>query len=193
MELPDTASQAEFARLLGYRRSYVTGLKAAGRLVLAADGRVQVAESIARIEATRDPSKQAVADRHAAARDAAHAAQEPAPAQLAPSPSHSSEQIGSSYQAARAVKERYLALDAKRAYEEAFGQLLRADHVRATIVGIITALRGRIEALPDLIAAQVAAELDESRCRALIAEYVEQVLTDSAVALARVGVTEVTE
>lgn len=71
MSLPETATRTEFARILGCRPSYVTELGKAGRLVLTANGRrVRVAESIARIEATRDPAKAGVAARHAAARAA---------------------------------------------------------------------------------------------------------------------------
>jgi len=38
-------SQAEFARMNGWDRSYVTRLKQAGRLVMTADGRVDVEAS----------------------------------------------------------------------------------------------------------------------------------------------------
>src|SRR5690348_2338572 len=49
----EIATFAEFAARLGCKRSYVTELRKAGRLVLTDDGKVKVAESIARIEATR--------------------------------------------------------------------------------------------------------------------------------------------
>lgn len=61
-----TATQSEFAAILGKDKSYVTRLKQAGRLVLAADGRVDVEKSQALIAATADPSRAEVA----AARDA---------------------------------------------------------------------------------------------------------------------------
>jgi hypothetical protein len=54
MNQPAVATLADFARLAGFKRSHVTWLKVCGRLVLTDDGRVRVAESIARIEATRD-------------------------------------------------------------------------------------------------------------------------------------------
>lgn len=58
-------SQAEFARRAGYAKSYVTALKQAGRLVMTADGRVDAAASVARIEATRDPNRDDLESRRA--------------------------------------------------------------------------------------------------------------------------------
>ena len=68
-EVADKAvSRSEFARLLGVKPSYVTQLAKDNRLALDAEGRVLVDASRARILETRDPSKAAVAARHAAAR-----------------------------------------------------------------------------------------------------------------------------
>lgn len=67
-----TESQAEFARRIGMARSRITQLKQAGRIVMAADGkRVEVEASIAKINATADPGRMDVAERHAAERHAA--------------------------------------------------------------------------------------------------------------------------
>lgn len=60
---------AAFARRLGVNRSTVTRAAQAGRLVLAADGRVCVAASLTRWQATRG-GRDDVAARHAAARGA---------------------------------------------------------------------------------------------------------------------------
>ena len=71
MSQPEVASFAEFAALARFKRSYITALKASGRLVLTEDGkRVRVAESLQLIEATKDPGKVGVVARHAAARAA---------------------------------------------------------------------------------------------------------------------------
>src|SRR5690606_36563118 len=68
---PETLGFRDFARRCGWKASFVTELKDAGRLVLTPDGRrVLVAESLRLIEDTRDPSKAGVAARHAAARGA---------------------------------------------------------------------------------------------------------------------------
>jgi hypothetical protein len=63
-------SKSAFARRLGVSKSYVSReLAQSGRLVMA-DGLVDVEASLARIDATKDPNRADVAQRHAAARDA---------------------------------------------------------------------------------------------------------------------------
>lgn len=54
MSHPETATLTDFARLAGFKRHYVTQLKVAGRLVMVDDKRVRVAESLRRIEETRN-------------------------------------------------------------------------------------------------------------------------------------------
>jgi len=178
--LPQTCTQAEFARLLGYRRSYVTALKRDGRLVLADDGAVQVAESIARIEATRDPGKRAVAERHAAAREAAPLPAEVA--QAAPEPPAAApvmdDPASPGYQHWRERRERAAALAAERDNALADGKLLAADDVAAQVATAFVTARGALEALPDILAPQLAAESDEARCRALLVEAIELQLGD---------------
>lgn len=175
------AGLREFASLAGFKPSYITQLKKDGRLVMTEDGKVQVAESLARIEETKSPEKAAVAARHAAARQAAaqeatHDPQAP-PAPAAP---QDDPRVGNSYQAARAVREKYLAMEAKRAYEHAIGKLLEAAHVEAALADAVTTLRTQLEGLPDILASDLAAEPDEARCRALITDAVEQQLHELA-------------
>ena len=55
-------TQAEFARQCGWAKSYVTALKAAGRLVMDEFGRVLVEASLRRIDETKDPNRADVAD-----------------------------------------------------------------------------------------------------------------------------------
>lgn len=64
---PGVENLAAFARRLGVNRSTVTRAAQSGRLVLAADGRVVIAASLARWHATRG-GRDDVAARHAAAR-----------------------------------------------------------------------------------------------------------------------------
>jgi hypothetical protein len=67
---PNILSRADFARLNNWGRARVSQLAKEGRLVLADNGKdVCVIESLARIEATRDPSKIETVSRHAKARD----------------------------------------------------------------------------------------------------------------------------
>lgn len=177
--LPAIATQAEFAAIANVRPSYVTALKKAGRLVLDATGKVLVAESLARIEATRDPAKAAVAARHAEARGAALPSPPSPAAGLSTHPTgDGGGTILGGYQQARAVKEKFLALEAKRAYEVAIGKLIEADAVRLAASDAATRLRTALESLPTTLGPQLAAESDEARCVALIREAVELALSE---------------
>jgi hypothetical protein len=180
----------DFAERIGCRPSYVTQLRKEGRLVLTDDGKqVRVAESIARIEATRSPSHDGVAARHAAARQTATPTppgpEAPPPAYAAADPG--ADKIGNSYQAARAVKERYMAMSAKRDYEVAIGKLLDAAEVRSALISAITVLRNDLESLPENIAPALAAESDENRMRILLAEEIEHVLANLATRFDQMG------
>lgn len=183
MTTPAELSLTEFARLRGIKGSYVTQLKKEGRLVLTDDGkRVRVPESIARIEATRDPAMAGVAERHAANR-LAKAGGSDAPA-AAPPEAHTAvsgaEKIGNTYQAARAVKERYLAMSAKRDYEVSVGKLLPADEVRGALANAVATMRIALEALPDSLAPVMAGETDEARIRILLSDEIEHALGELA-------------
>lgn len=170
-----------FADRLGVRPSYVTALKKDGRLVLTDDGkRVRVAESLARIEATRNPARADVADRHAARRGAALPAAVPASGGAGQGDAADSDAGNASYQESRAVKERYLALAAKRDYEESIGRLLPVADVTADITSAVTTLRTRLEMLPDVLAPVLVGETDEGRLRNLIADEIEHALADLA-------------
>jgi len=61
-------SKSAFARRLGVAPSYVTKLKDEGRIVVV-DGQIEVEASLARMEATKDPNRDDVRQRHAKARD----------------------------------------------------------------------------------------------------------------------------
>lgn len=169
-----TMTKSEFARHINVKPGYVTQLNAAGRLVMEGD-KINVEASIARIEATRDPSKAGVAARHEQAR----AQKQP---QEAPQAPHSAEiegdASGSAYQRAKAVKEKYNALMAKAAYEREIKQLLPIDDVRQAVMDGDVLIRSRLESLPDMLAPQLAAETDEQRIRALLIEQIEQLLAE---------------
>lgn len=169
---------------MGVQKSYVTKLGQQGRLVETADGQVDIDATLRRVRETADPNRDDVSARHTAQRgaDAGHGAQNDAgvgqpyqPAQK--SAQSASDGVGSSYQASRAVKERYLALQAKRDYELACGQLMRADDVAAAVSSAATTLRTRLESLPDQLAAQLGPHLDETQRRSAAADLIETILT----------------
>lgn len=179
-----TATFAAFARILGCKRAYVSELHKADRLVLDSKGRVLVAESRARIAATRDPAKAGVAARHAAARaPAASAPPVEAPAQQAtedgaediiPTPGDQG------FQYWRQRSEKAKALAAERENAQAEGKLMDAGEVAGAVASAITTLRARLESLPDVLGPQLAAVEDESRCRGMLAEAIEHALEECA-------------
>lgn len=181
-EIPETANFSEFAKIIRRRSSYVTQLRKDDRLVLTGNKRrVEVAESIARIEQTGDPSKQGVADRHEAARqnaDGDAAISEPLP-QASTAVDYGGDRISSTYQDSRAVRERYLAMEAKRAYEEAVGKLMQADEVQSAVAKAVSTMRVQFENLPATLGPQLAPITDESQVRAVLTQAVEHILEET--------------
>lgn len=190
MTTPTTMSVPEFSEHIGCKRHYGYQLKSEGRLVMAPDGKkVLVAESIARIAATRDPAKQGVADRHAAGRAAAEAssAEPDEDDRPAHAPTGAGGNTGNSYQQARAVKERYLALEAKRAYEVAIGQLRDGREVEALAASAMTELRLRLENLASTLAPVLAAQTDEVQIRANLQDNFAHALESASQHFARLA------
>lgn len=197
MAQPEVASFADFAGIARVRASYVTRLKADGRLVLTEDGKqVRVAESLQRIQATRDPGKAGVAARHAAARGAqvgegagGGAIAPPAPngAPAADDPARGEAEGEQGYQHWRARNERAKALASERENAIAEGKLLAASEVEAAIASAATTLRGRMESLPATLGPQLAVITDEAQLIATLAEAIEHMLEEVARQFAVVG------
>lgn len=184
----------QFAEHLGFRPHYGHQLAKDGRLVFAPDGkRVLLAESIARFNATKDPSRQGVADRHAAQRQAPSPADDTADddehARSAPTRNQAPTDtaVGSSYQQARAVKEKFLALEAKRAYEVAIGQLRDSREVEGLVATAMTELRLRLENLATTLAPELAAISDETRVRATMQDQFAHALESASHHFARLA------
>lgn len=179
-----TSTLREFADMLGVRPSYVTKLKQADRLVLGADGRVEVEASKQRIEDTRDPNRDDVSRRHADARQA------PVP------PADESEEDGDGapaesssvgYTKSRAMREQYLALSAKLEYERASGKMVDTESVQRAGEQVGATLRGVLENLPDQLAPLLAPVTDEAKLHAMLVEHVELVLLEISVNLEKVA------
>jgi len=146
----NTATQAEFARMLGVQKSYVSKLKDQGRLVFAEDGRVDVEASKQRIQQTADPNRDDVSQRFERPKGAENGRQ--------------SGDVGNSYQAARAVKEKYSAMQAKLDYEKAIGKVVDKADVQAVVEDVITQFRQGLENLPYRLAPElVGLDLDGIR------------------------------
>jgi hypothetical protein len=159
-------SQSDFAKHIGATRGYITQLKSAGRLVMEGT-KVSVEASVQRIAETQDPSKAGVAERHQQER-----AQKQDPFDAVAG------KTGGSYQQAKTMREKYNGLMAKVAYEKEIGLLLDADEARAAVSSGDAIIRNRLEALPDMLAPQLAAESDEQKIRSLLMDQVEYLLSD---------------
>jgi hypothetical protein len=85
---------------------------------------------------------------------------------------------GSAYQQARAMREKYAAMQAKISYEKEIGLLLVAHDVKMAVADGDALIRNRLEALPDILAPQLAAEKDEQRIRALLSDQIEYLLDE---------------
>ena len=186
-------TRPELAALIGARAaSYINELEKTGRAIRAPDGKHWLkAESLAAYRAGRDPSKQGVADRHAAARAASAPQAAPnqpaAPYAPADAPERDSaptrpgaEAIGSSYQQARAVKEKFFALEAKRAYEVAIGSLRDAKEVEGIVATAMTEIRLRLQNLAVSLAPVIAAQTDEAQARATLTDAFEHTLRSAS-------------
>jgi len=176
-------SKSDFAARLGKAPSYVTKLKDDGRLVLSADGKmVDVAASLRLIEQTAG-NRQDVTDRWKNARSAKSIGdmavdmpgREKTP-QRPTTQADAAEKIGSSLQAARAVKEKYAAMTAKVEYEKLIGELENRDNVHADLRSIGAAMRSALDVFPDQVTPLVAPTLDMNEVHAILTENCTAVL-----------------
>lgn len=162
-------TKSEFAAHIGKNPGYVSQLSNNGRLVM--QGKmVNVEASVLRIAETADPGKVGVVVRHQIEREQKQ------------NTSHEldelSGKLGHQYQNARAQKEKYAALQAKLAFEKEIGLLLVANEAKMAVADGDVIIRNKLEAMPDILAPQLAAVQDENRIRAILIDYVEQLLGD---------------
>jgi len=162
-----TMTKAEFARHIERVPGYITQLGDAGRLVMDGD-QVNVEASIERMRETANPSFTMHADRH----------QEERERKAAGILDDLTGKAGSAYQQARAMREKYAAMQAKISYEKEIGLLLVAHDVKMAVADGDALIRNRLEALPDILAPQLAAEKDEQRIRALLSDQIEYLLDE---------------
>lgn len=178
---------AEFARHIGVRPSYVTQLKREGRLVLSDDGKaVKAAESLARIQETRDPSKAAVAARHASARGRS----EVDVSAVDPSADH--EDIGPvtdtryDYQAARAKREYLAAETAELEFRKQAGELIEVSALQSVLADAAATICASLDRIEhDLVPALKG--LSEEEIRLQVREYIDQIRADLAESFAKMG------
>jgi len=188
-----TASFREFADLAKVKPSYVTELRRDGRLMLTEDGkRVLVDASLELIRDTADPARRGVALRHAAARGAPSASiqgekpetsSEPSDEEAAPGEAaadHPNDGHARRRAKALADKEEALAAQAIRDYNQSMGKLMDVADVEEAVAQAGTVFRKALERLPDNLAPQLAAVVDEGRIRAMLTDEFHHVLTELA-------------
>lgn len=187
MTHPETATPRELAERLGFKPHYGNQLFKEGRFVPDPGNprRVLVAESIARYEATKDPSKAGVAARHAAAR--AGEVVDPASPAAPPDDAPGAEPERYDYQGSKAKREHFAALESEASYRQKMRELLEAEDVRSVLAEILTVVRKAIESQPYRRAPELAAMTDEAQIRALLVNDAEAILKDASAALAKLG------
>lgn len=157
-----TATQSEFAGLIGKDKSYITRLKKSGRLVMVqtSEGeRVDVEASQALIAKTADPSYSVKS------------------ADKAQAPSKGST---GTYNDARTRNELAKAQTAELDLAVKLGKLVDAEEARLFAADLAATFRGALEILPDRLAPELVPLGDTESIRAVLVENFEQLLTDLA-------------
>lgn len=190
MNTPAVLSVPAFAEHIGCKRHYGYELKKDGRLVMAPDGKnVLVAESIARIAATRDPAKQGVAERHAQDRGAhANTGHDTTPDDQA-DPTEAPTGNGYNFQDSKAKREHYAAEREHTTFLKEAGQLMDRTEVAATFARAGTTLRSKLESWQATLPPQLAGR-DEAAIRIVLADQVERILHDLVDTFGRMAVQD---
>lgn len=186
----NTMSIGQFNTHMGYKGRYAYQLAKEGRLVMAPDGkRVLVAESIQRIEETRDPSRQGVADRHTQERGYSVSTQ------CAPdndfSAENSANQGGASaasyqFQGAKAKREHFAALREEAAYRKEAGELMEAGEVVGAFADAAAKVAGVLDALPATVGPMLTGQSQEEVLR-ILAEQIDIARAEMAAAINRLA------
>lgn len=172
MSSSNIMSIGQFNSHMGYKGRYAYQLAKEGRLVLAEDGkRVLVAESIRRIEETRDPSRAAVTERHAQGRgyavggvDSTMEGGEPGALPVLPAPVGAG---GYQFQDARAKKEHYAALREEASFRKEAGELIEVGEVTGAFADAAAKVAGVLDALPATVGPMLAGQSQEEVMRVL--------------------------
>lgn len=196
MTNPNWATRQQLADLVTERSnsspSYVNELEKNGLAFRAPDGKHWLkAESLAAYRAGKDPSKQGVADRHAAARAAADTAATAAPPPKDPAqpppPEEDTDPGSYNYQTSKAKREHFAAMEAEATYRQKIKELLEASEVRSVLTEIITVLRTSMEGLAYNLAPILAATNDEAQIKSTLGSEIEHALKTASESLAKLG------
>lgn len=186
-EMPETLGKAAFAEFIGRQPSYVTALRKAGRLVMAADGKsVRVAESLRLMVKTRG------ARDDVAARWAALAGMEipeaPAPGEnggQAPSASSADNVLRQSRAESEARRAAALADQEEMTRDKMAGNLIPREDVDAAMRFLGAAVRSLLDVFPDQVSPVVAPVTNLDEVHALITDQCRNVLEELGEAIKR--------
>lgn len=161
-----TVTQKQFAAIRGVSKQMIGKLKKEGRLVMTADGKVDVEASQALIEKTAHPG---YVNRITSWKPEVAADSEP-------------ENVASvsTYTAARARNEMAKAEIAEMERDMMRGDLVRADEARRFAADLGAIFRTSLEILPDRISAELVPLTNIEEVRALLVENFEDILINIA-------------
>ena len=157
-----TLTRSQFAKHINVKPGYITQLADAGRLVFI-DNKIDVDASMAMIEATADPSKQGVAERHAEARSEEK--------EIKP-------KLGSVYQDAKARRELAKAEEAEINLAARKAELVPAADVKRSVANACQLFKNALESAPDILAPQLAGESNEQKVKSMLVDHIEQILAE---------------
>lgn len=170
-------SKSEFATRKGWSRPYVSKLGKQGRLVLADDGRVDVAATEQLLQESADPSKAGVAERHQRDRVQKGVTEhiEPdAPITVPPQPGVYD------FQKARAQREFFLAQLAENEARKSSGDLVERVAVENAAFATGRQLRDLLLGLPKQIGPELAAITDPWELERQLIGHLRRVLDDAS-------------
>lgn len=146
-------TQAELAKLMGVSKPYINKLVSKGTLALEADGKLDYDRAVEALKAVANPGPQL---RHASENDtplmqeirksALDASPEGEPGDA---PSLDDQGIPSNYQQARALRERFAAMNERLKFEKDIGYLVDAEGISKAIQDILATLRAALDLVPD--------------------------------------------
>lgn len=157
-------TQAELAKLMGVSKPYINKLVSKGVLTLTPDGALDYDAAIAAIKTVANPGPQL---RHASAADtplmqeirnsALNATPEPPDADV-PQGDLDASGMPSSYQQARALRERFAAMNERLKFEKDIGRLVDAEGIGRAIQDLLATLRANLDLIPDRCIADLPVE-----------------------------------
>lgn len=166
--------KSEFAAYKGWSKAYVSKLAKQDRLVLTADGKVDVAATEALLQQTADPSKTGVAARHEQDRIERNVRSQVAP------DAPSENVVGlPDFQKARAHREYYLGQLAEAEFRKVQGSLVEKAAVEQAAFNAARLLRDLLLGLPRQVAPELVTLTDSWEIERRLTAALRRVLEDA--------------